>query len=106
MVPPPPPQGVALTSPSHPSVAFPSCGPCLEKPDDDRSTRLKALLSHYFEEEGPGGEEEAQGPEPGQAKVSASHSWARGKVRQPDVCVHLLPSLQPWSLVVWKLRVC
>nr|KAF6395917.1 RecQ like helicase 4 [Molossus molossus] len=51
------------------SIAFPSCGPCLEKPDEERSTRLKALLSHYFEEEGPGGKEEAQGPEPGQAKL-------------------------------------
>lgn len=67
-------QGAALTSSSHPSVAFPSCGPCLEQPDDDRSTRLKALLSHYLEEEGPGAEEEAQGPEPGQAQVSAGHA--------------------------------
>ncbi|XP_036159696.1 ATP-dependent DNA helicase Q4 isoform X2 [Myotis myotis] len=63
------------------SVAFPSCGPCLEKPDDDRSTRLKALLSHYFEEEGPGGEEEAQGPEPGQAKLQDWEDQIRRDVR-------------------------
>ncbi|XP_015426854.1 PREDICTED: ATP-dependent DNA helicase Q4 [Myotis davidii] len=63
------------------SVAFPSCGPCLEKPDDDRSTRLKALLGHYFEEEGPGGEEAAQGPEPGQAKLQDWEDQIRRDVR-------------------------
>ncbi|XP_023604067.1 ATP-dependent DNA helicase Q4 [Myotis lucifugus] len=63
------------------SVAFPSCGPCLEKPDDDRSTRLKALLSHYFEEEGPGGEEEAQGPEPGQVKLQDWEDQIRRDIR-------------------------
>lgn len=48
----------------------------MEQPDEDRSARLKALLSRYLEEEGPGGEEEeeAQGPEPGQAEVSAGQS--------------------------------
>ncbi|XP_013851840.2 ATP-dependent DNA helicase Q4 isoform X2 [Sus scrofa] len=50
------------------SVAFPSCGPCLEQPDEERSGRLKALLRRYFEEEeaGPEGMDQ-QGPEPGQA---------------------------------------
>lgn len=76
---------VALTNSSHPSVAFPSCGPCLEQPDDGRSSRLKALLTHYLEEGGPGAEKEAQGPEPGQAEVSAGHSQARGKAGQPNV---------------------
>ncbi|KAK1331781.1 hypothetical protein QTO34_007457 [Cnephaeus nilssonii] len=74
-------QGAALTSSSHPSVAFPSCGPCLEQPDDDRSTRLKALLSHYLEEEGPGAEEEAQGPEPGQAQLQDWEDQVRRDVR-------------------------
>lgn len=82
---PTPAPGVALTSSSHPSVAFPSCGPCLEQPDDDRSSRLKALLTHYLEEGGPVAEKEAQGPEPGQAEVSAGHSQARGKAGQPNV---------------------
>lgn len=108
----PRPQGLALMISSHPSVAFPSCGPCLEQPDNDRSTRLKALLSHYFEEEGPGSEEEALGPEPGQAEVSTSHTWAWCKVGQPNICVHIsCPASPPtptplWSLVVWKLRLC
>lgn len=60
------------------SVAFPSCGPCLEQPDEERSTRLKALLSGYFEEEeeeGPRSSEDEQGLEPGQEKVGASSSW-------------------------------
>lgn len=69
------PSSPQLTNCSHPSVAFPSCGPCLEQPDEERSARLKALLSGYFEEEGPGGTEDEQGPEPGQASVSASPSW-------------------------------
>ncbi|PNI88679.1 RECQL4 isoform 9, partial [Pan troglodytes] len=60
------------------SVAFPSCGPCLEQQDEERSTRLKDLLGRYFEEEEgqePGGMEDAQGPEPGQARVSALQDW-------------------------------
>lgn len=69
---PPTPRWADLTSPCHPSVAFPSCGPCLEQPDEERSGRLKALLRRYFEEEeaGPEGMDQ-QGPEPGQATVSA-----------------------------------
>ncbi|XP_054564705.1 ATP-dependent DNA helicase Q4 [Eptesicus fuscus] len=70
-----------LMSQAFHSVAFPSCGPCLEQPDDDRSTRLKALLSHYLEEEGPGAEEEAQGPEPGQAKLQDWEDQVRRDVR-------------------------
>ncbi|KAB1253817.1 ATP-dependent DNA helicase Q4 [Camelus dromedarius] len=53
------------------SIAFPSCGPCLEQPSEDRSSQLKALLSRYFEDEGPGDREEEQGPEPGQAQLPA-----------------------------------
>ncbi|XP_045060831.2 ATP-dependent DNA helicase Q4 isoform X2 [Desmodus rotundus] len=63
------------------SVAFPSCRPCLEQPDEDRSTRLKALLSHYFEEESPGVEEGAQGPEPGQAELQDWEDQIRRDIR-------------------------
>ncbi|XP_072631783.1 ATP-dependent DNA helicase Q4 [Canis lupus baileyi] len=73
------------------SVAFPSCGPCLEQPDEERSTRLKALLSGYFEEEeeeGPGGSEDEQGLEPGQEKIQ---DW-EDQVRQD---VHRLLSSWP-----------
>ncbi|KAM5315537.1 ATP-dependent DNA helicase Q4 isoform 2-T2 [Glossophaga mutica] len=63
------------------SVAFPSCGPCLDQPDEDRSARLKALLSHYFEEERPGVEGEAQGPEPGQAELQDWEDQVRREVR-------------------------
>ncbi|XP_058421163.1 ATP-dependent DNA helicase Q4 [Diceros bicornis minor] len=69
------------------SVAFPSCGPCLEQPDEERSTRLKALLSHYFEEEeageGLGGMED---PEPGQARLQDWEDQVRQDIR------HLLSS--------------
>eukprot|EP00074_Homo_sapiens_P092399 XP_016869488.1 ATP-dependent DNA helicase Q4 isoform X9 [Homo sapiens] len=97
------------------SVAFPSCGPCLEQQDEERSTRLKDLLGRYFEEEEgqePGGMEDAQGPEPGQARVSAVRpgsssglqvpwaAWgllcgcsATGAQRKPDVPVHTAPGL-------------
>lgn len=62
-----------LLPPLHPSVAFPSCGPCLEQPDLDRSAQLKALLSCYFKEEEKEEEGvEEQGPEPGQVQVSAA----------------------------------
>ncbi|KAB0396236.1 hypothetical protein E2I00_007196 [Balaenoptera physalus] len=62
------------------SVAFPSCGPCLEQPDEARSGRLKALLSHYFEEEleAPGDMETEEDPEPGQARVSVGASGEAG----------------------------
>ena len=68
----PSPRQAPLTgSPLH-SVAFPSCGPCLEQPAWERSSRLKALLSHYFEEESeqPGGLETEDDPELGQDRVS------------------------------------
>ncbi|XP_055143664.1 ATP-dependent DNA helicase Q4 isoform X4 [Symphalangus syndactylus] len=67
------------------SVAFPSCGPCLEQQDEGRSTRLKDLLGHYFEEEeaqGPGGMEDAQAPEPGQARLQDWEDQVRGDIRQ------------------------
>ncbi|XP_072601951.1 ATP-dependent DNA helicase Q4 isoform X4 [Vulpes vulpes] len=66
------------------SVAFPSCGPCLEQPDEERSTRLKALLSGYFEEEeeGPGGSEDEQGLEPGQEKIQDWEDQVRQDVRR------------------------
>lgn len=102
---------------SHCSVAFPSCGPCLEQPDEERSARLKAVLSHYFEEEGgegPRGTEAEQGPEPGLARVSAgpSHGTAEAHVHtallpctvaghvqhsamQAGICPH--PQLQDWE---------
>nr|XP_058132190.1 ATP-dependent DNA helicase Q4 isoform X4 [Dasypus novemcinctus] len=72
------------------SVAFPSCGPCLEHPDMERSARLKALLGRYFEEEeepeeGSGG---GQGLEPGQASLQDWEDQARRDVR-------LLLSLRP-----------
>ncbi|XP_066873773.1 ATP-dependent DNA helicase Q4 isoform X1 [Kogia breviceps] len=70
------------------SVAFPSCGPCLEQPDEARSGRLKALLSHYFEEEleAPGGVEAEEDPEPGQARLQDWEDQIRRDVR------HLLSS--------------
>ncbi|XP_076691797.2 ATP-dependent DNA helicase Q4 isoform X1 [Callospermophilus lateralis] len=65
------------------SVAFPSCGPCLEQPDMDRSAQLKALLSCYFEEEEKeeGGIEE-QGPEPGQVQLQDWEDQVRHDIRQ------------------------
>ncbi|XP_065751246.1 ATP-dependent DNA helicase Q4 [Phocoena phocoena] len=70
------------------SVAFPSCGPCLEQPDEARSGRLKALLSHYFEEEleAPGGVEAEEDPEPGQARLQDWEDQIRRDIR------HLLSS--------------
>ncbi|XP_046305194.1 ATP-dependent DNA helicase Q4 isoform X6 [Marmota monax] len=65
------------------SVAFPSCGPCLEQPDMDRSAQLKALLSCYFEEEEKeeGGIED-QGPEPGQVQLQDWEDQVRHDIRQ------------------------
>ncbi|XP_007464590.1 PREDICTED: ATP-dependent DNA helicase Q4 [Lipotes vexillifer] len=70
------------------SVAFPSCGPCLEQPDEARSSRLKALLSHYFEEEleALGGVEAEEDPEPGQARLQDWEDQIRRDIR------HLLSS--------------
>ncbi|TKC44305.1 hypothetical protein EI555_001751 [Monodon monoceros] len=68
--------------------AFHSCGPCLEQPDEARSGRLKALLSHYFEEEleAPGGVEAEEDPEPGQARLQDWEDQIRRDIR------HLLSS--------------
>ncbi|XP_042121276.1 ATP-dependent DNA helicase Q4 isoform X1 [Peromyscus maniculatus bairdii] len=62
------------------SVAFPSCGPCLEQSDEERSNRLKTLLSHYFEEEESVADE--QGPEPGQNELQDWEDHIRRDVRQ------------------------
>nr|XP_008000145.2 ATP-dependent DNA helicase Q4 isoform X1 [Chlorocebus sabaeus] len=99
------------------SIAFPSCGPCLEQQDEERSTRLKDLLGRYFEEveeeaQGPGDMEDTQGPEPGQARVSTVRPgstsglhvpWAAWGLlcgcsatvaqSKPDVPVHTAPGL-------------
>ncbi|KAL4690204.1 hypothetical protein H8957_004129 [Semnopithecus entellus] len=69
------------------SVAFPSCGPCLEQQDEERSTRLKALLGRYFEEveeeaQELGGMEDTQGPEPGQARLQDWEDQVRCDIRQ------------------------
>ncbi|KAM5211084.1 ATP-dependent DNA helicase Q4 isoform 3-T3 [Hipposideros larvatus] len=63
------------------SVAFPSCGPCLEQPDEERSASLKALLGHYFHEEGPGDMHDEQGPEPGQAMFQDWEPQIRKDIR-------------------------
>lgn len=63
------------------SVAFPSCGPCLEHPDEERSASLKALLGHYFQEEGPGEMEDQQDPEPGQATFQDWEPQIRRDIR-------------------------
>lgn len=78
----------ALTDCCHRSVAFPSCGPCLEQPDEERSARLKTLLSCYFEEEGPGRVGDEQGPEPGQTGVSARPSWPVVRPCSRGTCTH------------------
>ncbi|KAH0518850.1 ATP-dependent DNA helicase Q4 [Microtus ochrogaster] len=62
------------------SVAFPSCGPCLEQSDEDRSSQLKTLLSHYFEEEETVKDE--QGPEPGQNQLQDWEDHIRRDIRQ------------------------
>ncbi|KAI4566025.1 hypothetical protein MJT46_019712, partial [Ovis ammon polii x Ovis aries] len=79
----PAPRQAPLTgSPLH-SMAFPSCGPCLEQPDWERSSRLKALLSHYFEEsEQPGGLETEDDPELGQDRLQDWEDQIRRDIRQ------------------------
>ncbi|XP_016040625.1 ATP-dependent DNA helicase Q4 isoform X2 [Erinaceus europaeus] len=66
------------------SVAFPSCGPCLEQPDEERSARLKAMLSLYFEEEekGPANLEQEQGLEPGQVTLQDWEDQVRRDIHQ------------------------
>lgn len=70
------------------SVAFPSCGPCLEQADEDRSNQLKTLLSHYFEEEEEEAVKDEQGPEPGQSELQ---DW-EDHIRRD---IHQLLSLRP-----------
>ncbi|XP_038615914.1 ATP-dependent DNA helicase Q4 [Tachyglossus aculeatus] len=69
------------------SVAFPNCGPCAERVDEERSDRLKALLTRYFEDE----EEEAtldqaptedDDPHLGQARLQDWEDQIRSDVRQ------------------------
>lgn len=69
-----------------PSVAFPSCGPCLEQCDEERSNRLKTLLGHYFEEEESVTDE--QDPEPGQNEVSATPLRTIPKAKENDIPAH------------------
>ncbi|XP_048215054.1 ATP-dependent DNA helicase Q4 isoform X1 [Perognathus longimembris pacificus] len=64
------------------SVALPSCGSCLEQPNKECSARLKALLSHYFEEEEAESVEEEQGSEPGQAQLQDWEDQIRRDTRQ------------------------
>ncbi|KAM4865342.1 ATP-dependent DNA helicase Q4 [Thomomys bottae] len=64
------------------SVAFPSCGPCLEQPDEECSTQLKALLSHYFEEDKEEGMKEEPRLEPGQARLQDWEDQIRRDTRQ------------------------
>ncbi|XP_006241868.1 ATP-dependent DNA helicase Q4 isoform X3 [Rattus norvegicus] len=74
------------------SVAFPSCGPCLEQSDEGHSNRVKTLVSYYFEEEEEEEEEETmkdtQDPKPGQTQLQ---DW-EDQVRRD---VHQLLSLRP-----------
>lgn len=66
------------------SVAFPSCGPCLEQSNEEHSNQVKTLVSYYFEEEEE--EEETmtdtQGPKPGQTQLQDWEDQIRRDVRQ------------------------
>ncbi|XP_043340181.1 ATP-dependent DNA helicase Q4 isoform X5 [Cervus canadensis] len=66
------------------SVAFPSCGPCLEQPAWEHSSRLKAVLSQYFEEESeqPGGLEPEDDPKLGQDRLQDWEDQIRRDIRQ------------------------
>ncbi|XP_023597407.1 ATP-dependent DNA helicase Q4 [Trichechus manatus latirostris] len=69
------------------SVAFLSCGPCLDQPDEERSTRLKALLRGYFEGEEeetlrPENMDDKESPEPGQARLQDWEDQIRRDIRQ------------------------
>lgn len=94
----------ALTSSSCRSMALPSCGPFLEQPDEEHSARLKALLSQYFEEDGLEGSGDEQGPEPEQARVSASPSWrlhrGSGALEAWVSLMHCCPQLQDWEVQI------
>ncbi|XP_059021363.1 ATP-dependent DNA helicase Q4 [Mustela lutreola] len=73
--------GLRRTFQAFHSVAFPSCGPCLEQPSEEHSARLKALLSCYFKEESPGDTEDDRDPEPGQAGIQDWEDQVRRDVR-------------------------
>ncbi|XP_045142619.1 ATP-dependent DNA helicase Q4 [Echinops telfairi] len=68
------------------SVAFPSCGPCLEQPSAEQSTRLKALVERYFQEEEEEeemlGSGDLEGPEPGQDRLQDWEDQIRRDIRQ------------------------
>ncbi|XP_023579664.1 ATP-dependent DNA helicase Q4 isoform X2 [Octodon degus] len=68
------------------SVALPSCGPCLEQPDEERSAQLKTLLSCYFEEEEEeekeGHVKDKQSTEPGQVQLQDWEDQVRHDIRQ------------------------
>ncbi|KAG8515409.1 ATP-dependent DNA helicase Q4 [Galemys pyrenaicus] len=64
------------------SVAFPSCGPCLERADEDRSARLKALLRSYFEEEEEPAALEDPGAGPGQTSLQGWEDQVRRDTRR------------------------
>ncbi|CAH6791102.1 ATP-dependent DNA helicase Q4 [Phodopus roborovskii] len=64
------------------SVAFPSCGPCLEQADEERSNQLKTLLSHYFEKVEEEDVKDHQGPEPGQTELQDWEDHIRHDIRQ------------------------
>lgn len=85
-----------------PSVAFPSCGPCLEQPDEEHSNQLKTLISRYFEEE----EEEVetvkdkQESEPGQTQVSATPLGTIPKAKDRPIPAWLKISWAAWGLIL------
>lgn len=71
------------------SVAFPSCGPCLEQSDEEHSNQVKTLVSYYFEKEEEEGEEEeeetmkdTQSPKPGQTQLQDWEDQIRRDIRQ------------------------
>lgn len=66
-------------------MAFPSCGPCLEQADEERSNQLKTLLSHYFEEEEEEAVKDEQSPEPGQTEVGATPLRVVPKAKDNDI---------------------
>ncbi|XP_021072277.1 ATP-dependent DNA helicase Q4 [Mus pahari] len=67
------------------SVAFPSCGPCLEQSNEEHSNQVKTLVSYYFEEEEEEEEEtmtDTQGPKPGQTQLQDWEDQIRRDIRQ------------------------
>ncbi|XP_031203641.1 ATP-dependent DNA helicase Q4 isoform X2 [Mastomys coucha] len=64
------------------SVAFPSCGPCLEQSDEEHSNQVKTLVSYYFEEEEEEIVKDTQGLEPGQIQLQDWEDQIRRDIRQ------------------------